>query len=181
MRILILLKIYIKLEKHKKYDIIIKNPKKELKKMPELRIREWQNTDMNTYFDLCHEKEVREYFDTLYCRNIKEVKVLFKNRKKKKFYNFLIEVNQNVVGVVVGNAQKNSIEVSYFIGKEFRRKGYCVKAIALLKEAFKDTQYKSLHFKISKYNANSLKVMEKIGATNCKEDKDWIYFNLPIE
>lgn len=148
--------------------------------MPTISIRKWQTSDIDTYFKLCHEAEVREYFNTLYCKNLKEVKALFKARKNKEFFNFLIEDEKNTVGVIVGNPKRYSVEVSYFIGKEFRRNGYCVKAITALQEELKNSKYKAMHFKVSKYNLGSLAVMEKIGATYLKKDKDWIYYNLEI-
>ncbi len=149
--------------------------------MPIISIRKWQTSDIDTYFKLCHETEVRKYFNTLYCKNIKEVKALFKCRKKKGFFNFLIEDGENTVGVIVGNPKRYSLEISYFIGKEFRRNGYCVKAITALQEELKNSKYKAMHFKVSKYNLGSLAVMKKIGATYLKKDKDWIYYNLEIE
>ena len=149
--------------------------------MPIISIRKWQTSDIDTYFKLCHETEVRKYFNTIYCKNIKEVKALFKSRKKKEFFNFLIEDGENTVGVIVGNPKRYSLEISYFIGKEFRRNGYCVKAITALQEELKNSKYKAMHFKVSKYNFGSLAVMKKIGATYLKKDKDWIYYNLEIE
>lgn len=126
--------------------------------------------DTVEYLKLANEVEVGKFFKLAYCRNKSEANDiidLFTTSEDYIAFKILNCKNQ-LVGTIVGEKKerKKTIEISYFIGKDFRGRRYCENAIIeYAKHIAKNfsQKYKCLEFCISIINYPSKKVMNTLG------------------
>lgn len=126
--------------------------------------------DTDEYLKLANEEQVEKFFKLAYCRNKSEANdiiELFTTSEDYIAFKILNCKNQ-FVGIIVGEKKekKKTIEISYFIGKEFRKKKYCKNAIIeyakYIAKNFSQ-KYKNLEFCISIINYPSKNVMNTLG------------------
>lgn len=107
------------------------------------------------------------------------LKDMIKENKTKEKEIFIIEIDNNVGGVVgLTKIKKNhKAEVYYWIGKEYRRKGIMKKALIDITDlGFKKYNLKKIYATLLPTNKSSVKLLENCGYEFEKTSKrDFVY------
>lgn len=134
-------------------------------------LRKFKKEDAEEYFKISNETGVHKYLPYASPQDLAESKELMENYITYDFINdfyFVIEEisTHRMIGSLTSYRTTSiALNVSSFIGKDFRKNGFGLEALNLFIDYLsKNTNYKSLVFTIHDGNEASLKVMQKIGA-----------------
>ncbi|MBR3132757.1 MAG: GNAT family N-acetyltransferase [Clostridia bacterium] len=141
-----------------------------------LYLRELISSDAKTYHsistrddeDLCN---YAVFFATSSEKRSKEFILEYYNSKTALLYGIFLS-DDTLVGAVIltqsfySRNYMNAIEVSYFIGKNYRNKGYATEALQEIINYYSDKKLllDALKFSVKTTNAPSIRVLEKIGS-----------------
>ncbi len=133
-----------------------------------VHLRNFTKDDVNQYYSIAQDKS--EYFPFGYCRNKKDAKDIIDSFINSLDLNAKAVINgqDKIVGAILLEYQKEKIQVSYFIGIQYRRRGYCSQAIRIVEQIAKNKNIKIIEFCICKSNICSMLLAEKIGAKKVK-------------
>lgn len=115
--------------------------------MQKVYLRKFTYDDVLEYYSIAQDSN--DYFPFGYCRNIRDAK-----------------------GVIVCETQIDIFEISYFIGLEYRRKGYCLETLKLAEQIAKKREMEKIVFLIKKDNLKSINLAKKFGAELKGEHRD---------
>lgn len=147
-----------------------------------VKLRSFTKDDISSYYDIAQDKS--KYFPFGYCRTKKDAKITvdsFINSEDMDVLAIINEINE-LVGVIILQYQKNKVQLSYFIGIQYRRRGYCKNAIMIVEEIIKVKNINIIEFFIFKDNDPSILLAKGIGAKEVSDqpDKDFIIFQKNI-
>jgi phosphinothricin acetyltransferase len=136
-----------------------------------MNIREAKTDDVDRINDI-HNQAIHEKFKVAYLIPWTKEKALewFKNHNTKEYPIYVVEIDNAVIGFVYINAYrpgrialKQTAEISYFIDKNYRRRGIGKKLIEYMESNCHILGIKTLFAIIIDNNAASIKLIEKCG------------------
>ena len=139
--------------------------------MPKVSLRKFTDDDVLEYYSIAQDSN--DYFLFGYCRNIKDAEDVidtYINSDELESFAILNE-KLELIGAIICITKSNILEISYFIGLEYRRKGYCFETLKLVEKLAKKRKMKKIEFFILKDNLKSINLAKKFGAKlkrNCK-------------
>ena len=139
--------------------------------MPKISLRKFTDDDVLEYYSIAQDSN--DYFLFGYCRNIKDAEDVidtYINSDELESFAILNE-KLELIGAIICITKGNILEISYFIGLEYRRKGYCFETLKLVEKLAKKRKMKKIEFFILKDNLKSINLAKKFGAKlkrNCK-------------
>ncbi len=139
--------------------------------MPKVSLRKFTDDDVLEYYSIAQDSN--DYFLFGYCRNIKDAEDVidtYINSDELESFAILNE-KLELIGAIICITKGNILEISYFIGLEYRRKGYCFETLKLVEKLAKKRKMKKIEFFILKDNLKSINLAKKFGAKlkrNCK-------------
>ena len=139
--------------------------------MPKVSLRKFTDDDVLEYYSIAQDSN--DYFLFGYCRNIKDAEDVidtYINSDELESFAILNE-KLELIGAIICITKGNILEISYFIGLEYRRKGYCFETLNLVEKLAKKRKMKKIEFFILKDNLKSINLAKKFGAKlkrNCK-------------
>lgn len=141
-----------------------------------IQLRSFTKDDVNQYYNIAQDK--LGYFPFGYCKSKRDAKYTidtFINASDIECLAIINETNE-LVGVIILEYGIGKVQISYFIGIQYRQKGYCKQAIRIVEQMAKDRKIKIIEFFISKRNIPSISLAKKVGAkeTKIKTYKDFI-------
>ena len=139
--------------------------------MQKISLRKFTDDDVLEYYSIAQDSN--DYFPFGYCRNIKDADDVidtYINSDELESFAILNE-KLELIGAIICITKGNILEISYFIGLEYRRKGYCFETLKLVEKLAKKRKMKKIEFFILKDNLKSINLAKKFGAKlkrNCK-------------
>ena len=139
--------------------------------MQKISLRKFTDDDVLEYYSIAQDSH--DYFPFGYCRNIKDADDVidtYINSDELESFAILNE-KLELIGAIICITKGNILEISYFIGLEYRRKGYCFETLKLVEKLAKKRKMKKIEFFILKDNLKSINLAKKFGAKlkrNCK-------------
>lgn len=106
--------------------------------MKRIELRRYTEDDLEDYFKLVNNEEVKQFLPYMYCNNIKVAKAILKRKievdiNKKRIYAIENIKEKHVIGEIAVVIKDKTAEVEFMINSEYRGKGYSQEAfIALL-------------------------------------------------
>lgn len=136
-------------------------------KVTNVTLEKISKKDSEEYLKIANDEGVRKFFKLAYCRNISESQDVIETLTESNDYIAFKILNKSneFVGLIIGEKKpKKIIEISYFIGKEYRKKEYCSSAIIeFAKYMDENTDFQKFEFCISLINDSSKRVMSHLG------------------
>ncbi len=124
-----------------------------------------QSSDAWEFYRIAHNGEVEKFVASLFPEDIEEANIIIEMLMDGSNYiSYKIQNSKGeFVGVIHGEKHVNGmIDVSYFIGKEFRGHGYCTVAVSKFEKKLKEQNFKGMQFVIDQKNRKSKKVMKRL-------------------
>ena len=140
---------------------------KEKLKVPIVTLEHFSYADAEEYYKIAKDFEIRKFFRFAYTakeRDANELLDAWINSTNYEAFKILNERNKMVGAILLEKKPKKIMEVCYFIGNNYRRRGYCCAAIQEVIEYVKNTNYKTLEFCIACNNQKSQNVMKRMNA-----------------
>lgn len=149
--------------------------------MKKFRFNELKHADSERLLPILDDPEIKETIPGLYCQTLQDVESVF--NYFNMFGNHLFEIldsNNNTVGILGAEYRSsNSLELSFFISKEFRNLHYASQSLKefLMNLSQKNPNITDVFFFINKDNQKSRKTVESIGAnfSHTYEDDEAVY------
>lgn len=154
-----------------------------MSKETNVTLEKFEYGDEVEYLHIAKDEKIEKFFQLAYCANMEEaVDLMELYIESTNYIAFkILDSFKNMVGAILGDRKdKKTIEVSYFIGNEYRKNGYCQSAIKLYEKYIaEETKYNMLEFCIACNNEKSQRVMQalKIRKTYVRE---YIHFQKKI-
>ena len=126
--------------------------------------------DAEEFFYIAQEGGVREYVGFMYPTSLEKAREILEFLCDMRFEcsKIVEEDTGDMVGIIFGDPLTSTIlDVSYFIGDEYRCMGYCSSAVRQFEEYLREeTCYTTMRFFVREDNAESQGVMNKLGIPN---------------
>lgn len=149
-----------------------------------VNLRRFNKNDTISYLKIADEK--RSYFPFGFCDDLQEAEYVIDTYMYSKEIDAYAIIERGIlIGVIYAetylNIEKNTVEISYFIGKEFRKRGYAIDALKEIERILiKNSQVKKVILAIHPKNVASIKTAVKFGASFCKSQKWLDYYEKVI-
>ena len=135
-----------------------------------ITLRAFECADAHQYFKIANDK--RCYFPFSFCENLNDAEYVidtFIYSTDLDSYAIVNEEN-NIVGAIYAERCRKSdtMQVSYFIGSKYHKKGYATQAVRKMEEILKNKQIHIMEFAIDPENIASIKTATKCGAVLAK-------------
>ena len=147
-------------------------------------LKEIQKSDLDEFYRIANEKGVEKYVGFMYPEDVEDAEVTLDFLMDPEYICFKISESEsgNMVGIIFGDeVSEDEIDISFFIGNEYRKKGYCAMAVTLYEEYLKQhTEFKKMQFYIKKKNRKSQNVMKRLGIHEKSRDKYAIIYGKRI-
>lgn len=141
--------------------------------MQKISLRKFTDDDVLEYYSIAQDSN--DYFPFGYCRNIKDaydVIDTYINSDELESFAILNE-KLELIGAIICITKGNILEISYFIGLEYRRKGYCFETLKLAEQIAQKRKIKKIEFITQKDNLKSISLAKKFGAELKREHKNY--------
>lgn len=141
--------------------------------MQKISLRKFTDDDVLEYYSIAQDSN--DYFPFGYCRNIKDADDVidtYINSDELESFAILNE-KLELIGAIICITKGNILEISYFIGLEYRKKGYCFETLKLAEEIAKKRKMEKIEFFILKDNVKSINLAKKFGAELKREHKNY--------
>lgn len=130
-----------------------------------IKLRAFRRQDAKQYYEIAKDK--RCYFPFSFCKDMSEAEFVidtYLNCDDLEAY--AIIKGDTLIGAIYAEKshKEDSIDVSYFIGEQYQRKGYVTEAIKELEKKLQTKQIKHIGFFIDQDNIASIKTATKYGA-----------------
>lgn len=149
--------------------------------MKKFRFKKIETKDAHTLLPILNDEEIRDALPGLYCENISEATNVLNyfNSMGNQLFEILNSHN-SIVGILAAEYRtQNSLELSFFISKEFRNLHYSSQSLKefLLELREKKPNITDVFFFINKENQKSKKTVKSIGArySHTYEEEDEVY------
>lgn len=146
-------------------------------------LRPFTLNDVNEFYLIAHDKAVKEFVPYAYCATRRKAKELVANYvtydfKNDFYYAICNATDGKMIGAIMAYRIPNSqcLDVSGFIGANYRRKGYMLAATMLFIDAIaKNTKLECLRFTVSPYNQPSMSIMWTLGLPDNGDEMIYFY------
>lgn len=139
-----------------------------------IRIRKITCKDATDYAKIAWDSSLRRFLRPFAVRNVDEAEALIQRETKLISPTMLaIFYRDTLVGAMTVSFYEDEATISYFIGKQYRNRGYAAASLSVLSEILKQKhpEIKKLAFSIRKENTASLQLQESIGSVRVREDE----------
>lgn len=130
-------------------------------------LKEFQESDLEEFYRISREEKIRKFVGFMCPETRAEAKEIVQFLLEPTFICFkIVETKSNkMVGIILGDALTDeTVDISYFVGSMYRKKGYCSAAVTLMEKYLHDNyDYKVMRFYIRKDNEKSKNVMRRLG------------------
>ncbi|MBR5227676.1 MAG: GNAT family N-acetyltransferase [Clostridia bacterium] len=127
--------------------------------------------DLDDFFNILQEDKIEKYLPGIYSNNKEEIREnieIYQNADfSNDFYYAIIDKQTNkIIGAIVCvRTIGNTYDMSYFISKFQRDKGYMFEALEAFCRSIKKTIVRAIvHFFVKKDNKESIRLLEKLRA-----------------
>lgn len=134
-----------------------------------IELRPFGQQDAQNYLNIANDK--RCYFPFSFCNDLEEAEDVidtYMHSEDLQAYAIVESKTKSLVGAIYAetykNIAKNTVEVSYFVGEKYQKKGYAMKAIKILESILVKRKIKRIGFFIDPDNIASIKTATKFGA-----------------
>lgn len=147
-----------------------------------LVLRSFSKMDIKWYYDFVQNEEFQKRLPGLIVENyeqaISDIELFEKGDFINDFYYVITDKAGNVIGVIVGvRISPMTIDVSYFLSKEYRHNGYMHEALkCLVTTARRENPVYQFRMVVDCDNTDSLNVLKKIGARVQENDNKYICY-----
>lgn len=142
--------------------------------MQDITLEKLKLTDVDDFLEIVNDKQVLRFYRFAYARNIPQaLKILKVFTDPKRCLSYKVLNKDNIcVGIVTCELNKDTLGISYIIGKKHRNQRY---ATSTLQELFKTlrnlNKFKQVFFIVDVKNTYSEKLLKNF---NCnREDVKW--------
>lgn len=139
-----------------------------------LYLRPWHHNDAKCLVEHCQDRNIGRYTSIPYPYKLKNAKEFinrsknaFKSKEKFEFAIVLTETDKVIgsIGLINYNKRHKVAEVGYWLGRDYRKKGYMNEALyTILKFSFKKLKLNRIEFRCAVENKASKCVMRGAGA-----------------
>lgn len=143
-----------------------------------LILRRFTEADIEWYYHFVQNEELKKRLPSLQVKTVEQarfdLKLFEKGDLVNDYYCVITDKIGNVMGIMIAvSITRETIDVSYFLKKEYRKKGYMHEALEnLMSIARKRNPLYRFKFVIDKDNIESFNVVTRFGATvKFKNDK----------
>lgn len=133
-----------------------------------VNLRRFNKCDAIAYLKIANDK--RSYFPFGFCNSLEEAQFVIDFYMSTDVEAYAIIQDRILVGAIYAEIlEKGYVEVSYFIGKKFQRRGYATQALKLIERILiENLQVHKIKFAINPNNVASINTAIKFGANFCK-------------
>lgn len=149
-----------------------------------VNLRRFNKNDAISYLKIADEE--RSYFPFGFCDDLQEAEdVIDTYMHSREIDAYAIIEEDILIGVIYAETyqhiEKYTVEISYFIGKEFRKRGYVIEALKEIERILiENSQVQKVILAIHPKNVASIKTAIKFGASFCKSQKSLDYYEKVI-
>lgn len=126
-----------------------------------------EDDDVEEFYQIAQDEGVMEYVGFMYPTDLMHAQEILDFLSDPEFICFkIIEVDTgDMVGIILGEPLTSTIiDISYFIGADYRGQGYCSSAVQQIEEYLKeDTCFTMMRFFVRDDNERSQNVMSRLG------------------
>lgn len=130
-------------------------------------LKEFQESDLEEFYRIARNKGVKKFVKVFYPEDMEEARMILDMLQDNTNYiSFkIVDREGNFVGGILGDKiGRGKIDISYFIGEDYRKNGYCTDAVSLFESYLKEnSNMKFMHFYVAKENKKSQNVMKRLG------------------
>ncbi len=129
-----------------------------------VNLRRFNKYDAMSYLNIANDE--RSYFPFGFCQSLKEAYFVIDFYISTEVDAYAIIKDNILIGAIYAETiSKGYVDVSYFIGKDFQRKGYVTDALKIFQKILVEkSQVQKIRFSIDKNNLASIKTALKFGA-----------------
>lgn len=141
--------------------------------MQKVSLRKFTYDDVLEYYSIAQDSN--DYFPFGYCKDIKDAEDVidtYINSEELECFAILNE-KLELIGSIMCITKGKILEISYFIGIKYRRKGYCFETLKLAEQIAKKRKMERIEFFILKDNLKSINLAKKFGAELNREYKNY--------
>lgn len=148
-------------------------------------LRSFQDSDVIPFYNIAHDDIVKKYVSYAYPEDYENANEMVQDYVlgdcKNDFY-LLIEKDSNVIGAIIAVRIVDKIlDVSAFLGKDYRQKGIMTIAMTSFKKWLKQyTSYRELRMHINKDNDVSNCQVKKIGGIKLREKENAFLYKVQL-
>ena len=144
-----------------------------------IRIRRITPKDASDYAKISWDTDLRKYLMPFTARTVSDAEALIKRETSVFSPNMLAIFYRNtLVGAMTVTYCCADATVSYFIGRQYRQRGYAKESLLVLSEIIehKHPEIKQILFSIRRENEASIRVQRSLGSEVISETKKHLHF-----
>ncbi len=126
-----------------------------------------EDDDAEEYYQIAQDSGIQEYVGFMYPTDLMHAQEILDFLSDPRLICFkIIEVDTgDMVGIILGDPLTSTIiDISYFVGADYRGQGYCSSAVQQLEEYLReDTCFTIMRFFVKEDNEESQNVMSRLG------------------
>ena len=126
-----------------------------------------EDDDLEEFYQIAQDSGVREYVGFMCPTDLMQAREILDFLADPKLICFkIVEVGTyKMVGIILGDPLNSTmVDISYFVGADYRGQGYCSSAVKQFEEYLKeDTCFKFMRFFVKEDNEESQSVMSRLG------------------
>lgn len=126
-----------------------------------------EDEDLEEFYQIAQDSGVQEYVGFMYPTDRMQAREILDFLADQRLICFkIVEVGTyNMVGIILGDPLTSTmIDISYFVGADYRGQGYCSSAVRQFEDYLReDTYFKYMRFFVKEDNAESQGVMNRLG------------------
>lgn len=131
-----------------------------------VNLKEFQESDLEEFYRIAKNKGVKKFVRIFYPEDMEEAKMILDMlRDTTNYISFkILDEDNRIVGGIVGDKiGRGKIDVSYFIGEEYRKNGFCTQAVSLFEQYLKEkSKITTMQFYVARDNKRSQNVMKRL-------------------
>lgn len=131
-----------------------------------LILRKFTPVDAEAYLQIANDPN-EKFYPFSYCENIEDALEIIEAYNESEIYGFAIErkADKHIVGAIYLEEKRNGfVNVGYFIGSDYRRRGYAKLALFEIEKIAKSMGKKTIELFIKPNNEASISVAKSFGA-----------------
>lgn len=137
--------------------------------MKRIELRRYTEDDLEDYFKLVNNEEVKQFLPYMYCNNIKVAKAILKRKIEVDINKKRIDAIENikdkhVIGEIAAVIKDKTAEAEFMINPEYRGKGYSQEAFIALLDIIRSENLSINKIKalVMEENKSSRKMLSKL-------------------
>lgn len=141
-----------------------------------IKIRQLTKADSEAYQKIAYGDHLQKFLPSMAVKSIREAEnMLLETSRQLQFYGVFSE--NDLVGVIKAiYISHHEVDLLYFIGERYLRKGYAKKALYLFSTHLFSNHVSRINFSIRKDNVASVSLVKSIGAIKTGEGNRFYYY-----